>query len=117
MTPSPVRTRPLVAVLSRVPLFVEGVSSVFEGIADVAVVATEAHLAAPLLRAYHPDAVVVEGYPVHLVDEAVPCVQVDLATDRVDVRVDGTWTDCGVELAPETIRNLVVATVYGGAPV
>jgi hypothetical protein len=110
------RTRPLIAVLSGVPLFVEAMTAAFEGIADVASISTDDHQAQGLLRAYDPNAAIVEGCEPGLVDSAVPCVRVDLATQSVGLRRDGLWTEYHVELSPEAIRNVAVAALYGGEP-
>jgi hypothetical protein len=108
------RSRPLIAVLSGVPLFLEAMTAAFKGIADVASISADDQHAQGLLRAYHPNAAIVEGCEADLVDIAVPWVRVDLATHQVTLCRDGTWTDYEVELSPEAIRNIVVAAVYGG---
>lgn len=110
------RTRPLIAVLSRVPLFVEAMNAAFEGIADVAPVAADDQLARGLIRAYRPDVAIVEGCDVALIDNSVPCVRVDLEAKTVELRRGDSWTPCDVELSPEAIRNVAVAAVYGGEP-
>jgi hypothetical protein len=110
------RSRPLIAVLSGVPLFLEAMTAAFEGIADVAPISAEDQHAQGLLRAYDPNAVIVEGREPGLVDVAIPCVRVDLATRQVSLRREGTWTAYEVELSPEAIRNVAVAAMYGGEP-
>jgi hypothetical protein len=110
------RGRPLIAVLSGVPLFVEAMTAAFEGIADVAAISADDQHAKGLLRAYDPDAAIVEGCEPNLVDIAVPCVRVDLAAQQVSLRRAGTWTAYELELSPEAIRNVAVAAVYGGEP-
>jgi hypothetical protein len=113
---SALRTRPLIAVLSGVPLFVEAMTAAFDGIADVASISADDQHAQGLLRAYDPNAAIVEGCEASLVDAAVPCVRVDLATQQVTLRRDGVWAAYDVELSPEAIRNVAVAAVYGGEP-
>jgi hypothetical protein len=113
---SSVRTRPLVAVLSGVPLFVEAMSAAFEGIADVAAVAANDVLAHGLISAYSPNAVILEGDWDGLLPELVPCVRVDLTKREVSLRRYGDWMRLNVDLSPEAIRNLVVAEIYGGEP-
>jgi hypothetical protein len=110
------RSRPLIAVLSRVPLSVEAMTAAFEGIADVASIAADDRHAQGLLRAYDPNAVITEGCEPGIVDVAVPCMRVDLASQQVSLRRDGAWTAYEVELSPEAIRNVAVAAVYGGEP-
>ena len=110
------RTRPLIAVLSGVPLFVEAMNAAFEGIADLAPVSVDDQLAQGLVRAYHPDVAIIEGCDPALIDESVPCLRIDLASREVSLRRGGTWTAYDVELSPEAIRNVAVAAIYGGEP-
>jgi hypothetical protein len=110
------RSRPLIAVLSGVPLFLEAMAAAFEGIADVASISADDQHAQGLLRAYDPNAAIVEGCETSIVDAAVPCVRVDLAARQVSLRRDGAWTAYEVELSPEAIRNVAIAAVYGGEP-
>jgi hypothetical protein len=110
------RSRPLIAVLSGVPLFVEAMTAALEGIADVASISADDQHAQGLLRAYDPNAAIVEGCEPGMVDDAVPCVRVDLATQKVSLRRDGLWTAYDVELSPEAVRNVAVAALYGGDP-
>lgn len=114
MTATALRTRPLVAVLSGVPLFIEAMTAAFEGIADVASISATDQQARGLVRAYDPNAAIVEGCEPGLVDSAVPCVRVDLTTQQVSVRRDGMWTAYEGDLSPEAIRNVIVAQLYGG---
>jgi hypothetical protein len=111
---SPVRTRPLIAVVSRVPLFVEGLRGAFEGIADVQSVSPDDVEAHGLVRAFRADAVIIEGAELDAIDVDVPCVCVELKTQRVSVRNSGDWRQLDIELSPEAIRNVTVAAVYGG---
>jgi hypothetical protein len=113
---APARTRPLIAVLSGVPLFVEAVTGAFAGIADVQAVSTEDVEAHGLLRAFRPDAVIAEGPAARFLDEAVPAVRVDLQARTVSARRDGEWCVLDVDLSPEAIRNVAVAALYGGDP-
>jgi hypothetical protein len=109
-----VRTRPLIAVLSRVPLFVEAVRAAFDGIADVQAVSAEDVEAHGLVRAFRPDAVIIEGADLNGIAVAVPCVHVELNAQRVSVRRNDLWELLDVELSPEAIRNVVIAALYGG---
>jgi hypothetical protein len=110
-----IRTRPLVAVLSRVPLMVEALAAAFSGIADVQAVSTDHVEAHGLVRAFRPDAVIAEGDAIELVDDDMTCVRVDLEAQTVRVRDGvGGWKVVDVELSPEAIRNVTVARLYGG---
>ena len=111
-----IRTRPLVAVLSRVPLFVEAMTAAFAGTADVQPISPDDVEVHGLLRAFHPDAVIVEG--VDLNDEALvaPCLHVDLTSQAVTVRGERGWRSIDVEPSPEAIRNTLIALLYGGDP-
>lgn len=114
MASAALRSRPLIAVLSGVPLFLEAMTAAFEGIADLASISADDPHAQGLLRAYDPNAAIVEGCEPGIVDGAVPCVRVDLATQEVSLRRNGAWTAYEVELSPEAIRNVAVAALYGG---
>jgi uncharacterized protein (UPF0216 family) len=109
-----IRTRPLIAVLSRVPLLVEALVGAFSGIADVQAVASDDVEAQGLVRAFRPDAVIAEGDSIDLIDADMPCVHVELETQTVSVREGGLWRIVDIELSPEGIRNATVAQLYGG---
>jgi len=111
---APARTQPLIAVLSRVPLFVEALRAAFEGIADVQSVSADDVAAHGLVRAFRPDVVIIEGADTGAVDIAVPCVRVELNEQRLSIWSGGEWKTIEVELSPETIRNVAVAALYGG---
>lgn len=114
MTVAPARARPLIAVLSRVPLLVEALSAAFEGIAEVHGVSADDIEAHGLVRAFRPDAVIAEGDAVEMVHSDVPCVRVELEAHRISVRDGDVWRVLDVEVSPETIRNVTVARLYGG---
>ena len=111
-----VRTRPLVTVLSRVPLFVEALAGTFGVIAELKPVNPADPAAEGLLLAFRPDAVIAERDFAHMVGDDVTCVSVDLEAQQLFVRRDGDWIAVEGDLAPEAIRNAVVAELYGGAP-
>jgi hypothetical protein len=113
---APARTRPLIAVLSGVPLFVEAMTAAFAGIADVHAISPGDVEAQGLLRAFRPDAVIAEGSTTRFLDEAVPSVRVDLQARTVSARRGAEWHVLNVELSPEAIRNVAVAALYGGNP-
>jgi hypothetical protein len=113
---APARTRPLIAVLSRVPLFVEALRAAFEGIADVQSVSADDVEAHGLIRAFHPDAVIIEGAERDAIGLSAPCVWVELSAERVSIRSGDNWELLDVPLSPEAIRNVAVAALYGGDP-
>jgi hypothetical protein len=116
VTASPVRTPPLVAVLSHVPLFVEAVRAAFNGIADVQPVPPDDVGVNGLVRAFNPSAVIIEGFDLDVADLAAPCIRVDLVTERVSILRGGAWAALDIELSPEAVRNVVVAALFGGDP-
>lgn len=109
-----VRTRPLVAVLSRVPILVEALAGAFAGIADVHAVSADDVGAHGLVRAFRPDAVVAEGDAAELVDDHIPCLRVDFDLQEMRLREGDSWQLIDADLAPEAIRNVLVACLYGG---
>lgn len=109
-----VRTRPLIAVLSRVPLFIEGVSAAFKGIADVQAISLEDVEAHSLIRAFRPDAVIAEGADAERIGASTPCVRVDVEVQQLWLREGADWLLLDVDLSPEAIRNAVIGLLYGG---
>jgi hypothetical protein len=114
MVTAGVRTRPLVAVLSRVPILVEALAGAFAGIADLHAISSDDVEAHGLVRAFRPDAVVAEGEAAALVDEHIPCVQVDFELQELRLRDGDAWRVIDADLSPEAIRNVLVACLYGG---
>ena len=104
----------MIAVLSRVPLFVEALRAAFEGIADLQSVSPDDVEAHGLVRAFRPDIVIIEGAERVPLDAEVPCLHVDLSEKLVTIRQDGEWGALDVELSPSAIRNVAVAALYGG---
>jgi hypothetical protein len=104
----------LIAVVSRVPLFVEALRGAFEGIADVQSVSADDVEAHGLVRAFRPDAVIIEGIELNALEMNVPCIGVELKAQRVSIRRDKVWRFLDVDLSPEAIRNVAVAALYGG---
>jgi len=109
-----IRTRPLIAVISRVPLLVEALTAAFAGIADLQAVSADDVEAHGLVRAFRPDAVIVESTASDIVDAGIPCVRLDLDTQRVSIREGAGWRDLQIDLSPESIRNVLIARLYGG---
>jgi hypothetical protein len=111
---SGVRTLPLVAVLYRVPLFVEALTEAFEGLAEVQPVRMGDGDVGGLLEALRPDALIVEAVEVPPSATDVPAVHVCLESGLVRARKDGTWTEVGVDLSPEAIRNALLRAMLRG---
>jgi hypothetical protein len=106
--------RPLVAVLSRVPILVEALTAAFAGIADIHAISSDDGEAEGLVRAFRPDAVVAEGDAAELVDSHIPCLRVDFDLQELRLRDADVWRLIDVDLSPEAIRNVLVACLYGG---
>jgi hypothetical protein len=110
------RSRPLVVVLYEVPLFVEALDGLFEGLADVRPVPRDGS-AEPLVHWLRPDALIVDGpvgFAPDYADAAeVPVVHVDLHESRLGVRSEGRWVDAGADTSPEAIRSALVASLVG----
>jgi DNA-binding NarL/FixJ family response regulator len=110
---------PLVAVLCRVPLVVEGLRDALEEIGDVACFSTGNGESGALLESLRPDAVVVDGDR-----EAASALEFSRSTGaaalyvRLDERrlelaaADG-WVAQDVELSPECVRNLLARALFG----
>jgi hypothetical protein len=111
----PARSRPLVAVVFRVPLFVEALTAAFDGLADVqGVRAVDVELEG-LVFALRPDAVVLEtsGEPALALE--VPLVHVDLERQLVRSRLGSEWVSHRMDISGEAIRNVVLAAIFAGA--
>jgi hypothetical protein len=109
------RKWPLVAVVFRVPLFVEALDAAFDGLADVQGVRRIDAGLEGLLKALRPDAVVVEGPDNLALELFVPVVHVDLERQTVESWVDGAWRGEQVDLSGEAIRNVVLTAMLAGA--
>ena len=113
------RTRPLVAVLYRVPLFAEAMLGAFEGFADVQVVPAGRD-SEGVLRWLEPDALVLDGDPSALELDwgggtRTAIVAVDLELSELRVRHDGDWDAASTDTSPTAIRNAVIAGLAEGA--
>jgi hypothetical protein len=102
--------------MSRVPLFVEAMMAAFHGTADVQPISADDVEAHGLLRAFRPDAVIVEGVEPDAERFAAPCLHVDLTTQEVSARDEMGWRTLKLEPSPESIRNTLIALLYGGDP-
>jgi len=113
------RTRPLVAVVSNVPMIFEGLREELGVFAEVQSFPAHAG-AAGLLRSIRPAAAVVDDEDVLAAVEVVArelafsLVHLALADGCVRTLRDGRWVvvDCEGGLRPETVRDVVAADVF-----
>lgn len=112
---APARSRPLVAVVFRVPLFVEALAAAFDGLADVQGLRAGDGELVGLLAALRPNAVVVEGPEEPAITLDVPLVHVDLERQAVWLRDAHGWSAREVDLSGEAIRNVVLTAMFAGA--
>lgn len=111
------RTRPLVAVVFRVPLFVEALAAAFDGIGEVQPIrATDGGLAG-LLEALRPDGIVAEGIALPALRWNGPMVRVDLEAQSVSRLEGGAWRLLDLELSGESIRNAVLDAMVSEATI
>jgi hypothetical protein len=109
---APARLRPLVAVVFRVPLFVEALTAAFDGLADVqGLRAVDGELQG-LLAALRPDAVVVEATEEPSLNVDVPLVHANLEHQLVRLHSDDGWVLREIDLSAEAIRNVVLAAMF-----
>ena len=109
------RVRPLIAIVSQVPLFVEAMAAAFKGIADVQPVTDLDVEASGLVEALRPNGIIVEdGVSIDVIDTRVPCLRVDIEEQSVAVRGELEWLLVEAPLTPIVIRNLLVAQLFGG---
>jgi hypothetical protein len=108
------RPLPLVAVLYRIPLLVEALAAAFEGLAELSAVRRDDSDVDGLIEALKPDALIVEDREVPGRHGQIPAVHVELEGGAVHARRGGEWTQVGVDLTPEAIRNAVLRAMLGG---
>jgi hypothetical protein len=109
------RSRPLVAVVFRIPLFVEAIVAAFDGLAEIQGVRAADERLNGLLEALRPQAVVVESARVPEFRTEAVVFQVDLESAAVRQLVEGRWRELDVELSGEDIRNAVLNAVVSQA--
>lgn len=109
------RSRPLVAVVFRIPLFVEALVGAFDGLADVQGVRAADTALNGLVDALRPEAVVVEGPRVPQFRTDAVVFHVHLESAAVRQLVDGRWRELDVELSGEDIRNAVLNAIVSQA--
>lgn len=111
---------PLVAVVCRVPMLGEALSAALDGFAEVRVFPARPGETAGLLHWLNPDAAVVDD-ALDAEDVAAfarrsysPLVHVSLRPPAIRVLRDGVWeTADGEPVSPETLRNIIVAGLFG----
>jgi hypothetical protein len=108
---SATRTAPLVLVLYRVPLFVEGLTLAFDGVAHVQALRIDDGGVAGLLAALRPDAVIVEDGDSPLGVVGLPALHVDLGAGQLRTFHEGAWHELSTDLSPEAIRNALLAAL------
>jgi hypothetical protein len=117
---NPGAERPVVAVLSSVPLLVEGLTEALEGIAEIHVFPALNGDPNGLLHSVKPDAVVVDSEA--QAEAAAPFVRetnatlvhILLGSGRLRVLRSDVWDeDAADSPSPEAIRNIVARAHYG----
>jgi hypothetical protein len=117
-----VRELPLVALVCRVPLLAEAVAGALAGIAEIRTFPVHPGETASLLSSLEPNAIVVDDEAE--ADEAAPfargshtpLVHISVKPPQVRVLREVGWETVGTGAAaasPESLRNLVVASIYG----
>jgi hypothetical protein len=111
--------RPLVAVVSRVPILSEGVAAALGDVAEVRIFPAEGDTPG-LLRSVRPDAVVVddaeqaEQAVLFANDEGAPLLHISLRDRRLRIYGRDGWEESADEGAsPEGIRNAIAGALYG----
>ena len=109
--------QPLVAVLYRVPLLCEAISSALDDIAEVHMFQARRGDTVGLLRSLRPDAVVVD-HPSEAAEargwterRGVPLVHISLRERRIRVLRSGDW-DESAGASRESIRNVIAGAMY-----
>ena len=119
MNPAESAGRPLIALVSNVPLLGEAVTAALAEIAEVHWFPADGGDTVGLLRALKPDGVVVDTdseaaeAAAYVRDTPWPLVHVRLAERRLRVMRDGRWEDRQVEATPQAIRNELIGAIFG----
>jgi hypothetical protein len=114
---------PLVAVVCKVPLLCEALTSTLAGIAETHSFPADLGDLDGLLRSLRPDAIVVDtpesaqGAASYARESHVPLVHVLFREEKLRVLADGSWSAPEEDGAsPEAIRNLLVGGIFGRQP-
>jgi hypothetical protein len=112
-------TRPLIAVVCRVPLLSEALAGTLDPVAEVRHFPAGRGGTAGLLRSLRPDGVVVdsgeeaEAASAYALDTGRPLVHVRLREPGLRVFRNGAWDeDEGDEASPEAIRDILVGELF-----
>jgi hypothetical protein len=110
------RRRPLTAVLYRVPLLCEAITSALDDLADVWTFPARRGDSVGLIRSIHPDAIVVDD-PIEAATvegwaerHDVPVVEICLREQKVRVLQGGEWTESAGASAA-SIRNAIAGSL------
>ncbi len=113
--------RPLVAVLIRVPLLLEGLRHELGRVAEIRAIEVRDGESAGLLASIRPDAVVVaEEEPAEAAlafSQATdaPALYLRLAEQTLEVARAGRWERLGDDLSPGSVRNALAGELFGRA--
>jgi hypothetical protein len=112
--------RPLVAVVTRVPMLCEALSAALKDLADVKGFAADQDDTIGLLRWLRPDAVVVDDDGDVTAAESFaresnsPIVRVSLQDGRLKLLRNGGWVEsANGESSSEQLRNILVGGLFG----
>jgi hypothetical protein len=111
--------RPLVAVVTRVPLLCEALSAALSDLADVKGFAANQDDTIGLLRWLRPDAVVVDDDGDVVAAESFAreshstIVRVSLKDGRLKLLRNGDWIEGSSEGSREELRNVLVGSLFG----
>jgi hypothetical protein len=116
-----VSARPVVAVLLRMPLVLEGLHDELSRVADVRALVVREGETSGLLASIQPDAVLVdheesaEAALTFARATDAPAIYVRLPERQLEVARAGEWRLEGAEPSPESIRNLLAGELFGKA--
>lgn len=109
----------MIAAICVVPLLCEALDGALEGIADVQSFPAGRGDTLGLLESVQPDAVVVDSDEEarnaerYAISSNVPVVHVQLIKQTLRILRDGVWEESPGNASPESIRNVLVGSLYG----
>lgn len=113
--------QPLVTVLLRLPLLVDGLSEALARVAEIRAFEVRDGDAAGLLASIRPDAVVVadeesaEAALAFSVSAGARAIYLRLQEQQLEVARGGHWERRDEDLSPESIRNVLAGELFGRA--
>ncbi len=113
------RDEPLVALVYSVPLIVEALEGVCDGVGELRSFRSQDGEVRSLLEWLDPDAVVVDSVENARVaaeyasDRGTPVVHIDFDRGAVRALLDGEWVETDHEGSAEDVRNLLAAGIHG----